>query len=107
MGEENTLHKTHKHKHTHTKHTQQIHIMSKVNLTGEWKLDAKASEDLDGILKLSGKGFLQRKVMGNIKSVTQELKHDGDKLFVKIITSVKEVNEEVDINGETVEKSME
>merc|ERR1711916_363226 len=93
-----------RHKQTNTQHTN---TMSKINVTGKWKLDAKVSDELEPILKLVGKSFLQRKVMNNIKSVVQDLEQTGDTLNVTMITSVKTVKEVVEINGSEVEKTME
>jgi len=71
--------------------------------SGTWKLDLKASDSVDDLLKAQGKSWVERTAARNM-AVIQVIRQSGDTLGIAVHTSVKDRDDTLRIGGGWEEK---
>ena len=70
------------------------------DFSGSWKLET--NNNLDAFLKSQGVGFAKRKIAA-VASVTLKLDHKGDSLKIETQTPIKNMNQELKLDGKDTE----
>ena len=76
------------------------------DFSGTFKLDLKASDALDELLKAQGASWAERKAAGSVV-VTQVVRHRGDLLEIQVKSSFKSRKETIRIGGGWEERETE
>merc|ERR1711974_53355 len=92
--------RTHAHRHP----TNQI--MTRIDLSGVWKIDAARSDPMADMLKLMGKGSVMAKIASKVggKSLQQHITHTEDRIVVQMVLPVKKITIEVSLDGKPSEQ---
>ena len=76
------------------------------DFSGTFKLDLKASDSLDEMLKAQGASWVERKAAGSVV-VTQIVRHRGDVVEMVVKSSLKTRKETIRIGGGWEERETE